>query len=115
LHNKGDYNRYEEEDDELKSLDQQFIMHFSLTEVEQSTVNYEISESNQQQHLSLQLKQQQEEAFLYYFIDPIADFLESLSSIKRKYSCQMKAGSIICAKHIFVSYGFLYFSGQDQA
>jgi hypothetical protein len=84
LQTKGNCSRNEEEDDEHKSLDQQLIMHASPAEVQQSTFNIEIREGSQQHHFSLQSEQNLEEVFLCYFIDPIADFLESLSSIKIK-------------------------------
>jgi hypothetical protein len=77
-----DLKRYGE--GEQKVSDQQSSLHFSPTKVEQSTFSIEIREGSQQQHFSLQSEQKLEEVFLYYFIDPIADFLESLSSIKIK-------------------------------
>jgi hypothetical protein len=83
LQTKADCNRYEEEDDEMKIPDQQFIMHVSSTEVEQSTFSIEISEGKKQQHF-FQLEQYHEEVFLCVFHDPIADFLESMSSINVK-------------------------------
>ena len=84
---------YEEEGEEKKGSDQKLSMHFSSTKVVQSTFIIEIKEDSQH-HFCLQSEQKLEEVFLYYFIDPIADFLESLSSIKIK---------------IFLSYeGFFY-------
>ena len=47
---KEECNRYEEEDDDLKSPEQHGITHPSQSEVEQSTVNVVITESSQQQH-----------------------------------------------------------------
>ena len=47
LQTKEECNRYAEEDDDLTSLDQQFITHSSQSEVEQSTVNIKITESIQ--------------------------------------------------------------------
>jgi hypothetical protein len=76
--------RYEEEGEEKKGSDQKPSMHFSPTKVEQFTFIIEIKEDSQQHHFRLQSEQKLEEVFLYYFIDPIADFLESLSSIKIK-------------------------------
>jgi hypothetical protein len=54
------------------------------TEVEQSTFNIEIREGSEQQHFSLQLEQQLKEVSLGEFGDPIADYLESMSSINVK-------------------------------
>jgi hypothetical protein len=71
-------------DDEQKGLDQQLVIHVSPTEVEQHTVKYEITESNQQKYFNFQLEQQLKEVFLYDFNDPIAKFLESMSNINVK-------------------------------
>jgi hypothetical protein len=76
--------RYEEEGEENKGSDQKPSMHFSPTKVEQFTFIIEIKEDSQQHHFRLQSEQILEEVFLYYFIDPIANCLESLSSIKIK-------------------------------
>ena len=78
-----EFNRYEEEDDDLKSPEQQGINHPSQSEVEQSTVNVVITESNQQQHF-IKLKQQHKKVFLVDFYDPIADYLELMSRIDIK-------------------------------
>ena len=83
LQTKEECNRYEEEDDDLKSPDQQFIMHSSQSEVEQYTVNMETIESSQQQHF-IQLEQQHGEVFLCDIYDPISDYLESISNINVK-------------------------------
>ena len=50
LQTKEECNRYEEEDDDLESPEQQGITHPSQSEVEQSTVNVVINEISQQQH-----------------------------------------------------------------
>ena len=50
LQTKEECNRFEEEDDDLKSIEQQSITHPSQSQVEQSTVNMEITKSSQQQH-----------------------------------------------------------------
>jgi len=83
LQTKADYSIYEEEGDELKSIDQQFILYVSTTKIEQFIVNYEISESTQQLQYS-QLEHQHREVFLYGFNDPIANYLESMSNIHVK-------------------------------
>jgi hypothetical protein len=80
---KGDCSRYKEEDNELKSLDQQFIIHFPPIE-KQHRVKYEITESHQHKYFNFQLEQQHKEVFPYDFDDPIADYLESMSSINVK-------------------------------
>jgi hypothetical protein len=48
LQTKEDCSRHKEEDDKLKSPDQQFIMYVSPTEVEQSIFNIEINEDSLQ-------------------------------------------------------------------
>ncbi len=48
-------------------------MHVSPTEVKQSTFNIDVSEGNQQQHLS-QLEHQLKEVFVYGFYDSIVDY-----------------------------------------
>jgi hypothetical protein len=80
LQTKVDCNRYEEEGDEMKSPDQQFILYVSPTEIGQSIVNYEISERNQQLQYS-HLEQQHRKVFLYGFNDLIANYLESMRNI----------------------------------
>jgi hypothetical protein len=68
-------------EEEQKELDQQYIMHVSLIEVEQFTVDMEIGGSHRQQHVNLQLEQLLKEVFLDVFNDPIADYLDFMSSI----------------------------------
>jgi hypothetical protein len=68
---------------EKTSSNQQLIMHVSPTNIKQSTFNIQISKGNKQQHFS-QLEQQQNEVFLCDFYDPVADYLESMSSIDVK-------------------------------
>jgi hypothetical protein len=50
LQTHEDCSRYEEEDDELKSPYQQFIMHSSLTVIKQSAFIIEICEGKEKQH-----------------------------------------------------------------
>jgi hypothetical protein len=71
-------------EEEQKELDQQYIMHVSLIEVEQFTVDMEIGGSHRQQHVNLQLEQLLKEVFLDVFNDPIADYLEFMNSINVK-------------------------------
>jgi hypothetical protein len=75
-----DCSRYNEEDDALKSSDQQTILYDSLTEVEQSIFSIE----GIQHHFNFQLDQQFKEVFHYDFNDPFADFLESMSNLSIK-------------------------------
>jgi hypothetical protein len=49
-------------------------MHFSPTKVEQFTFIIEIKVDSQQHHFQFTVRTKLEEVFLYYFIDPIADF-----------------------------------------
>ena len=94
LQTKADFSIYEENDggEELSSPDQQFIGYFSPTDFEQPSPAdleqfihiIETKEDSQPHHFHLQSEQKLEEVFHYYFIDPIADFLESFSSIKIK-------------------------------
>ena len=58
-------------------------MHVSPTNIKQSTFNIQISKGSKQQHFS-QLEQKQNEVFLGDFYDPVADYLESMSSIDVK-------------------------------
>ena len=83
LQTKEECNRYEEEDDDLESLEQQGITRPSQSEVEQSTINVEISESSRQKHF-IKLEQQHKNSFLIGFYDPIADYLELISSVDIK-------------------------------
>jgi hypothetical protein len=110
LQTKGDCSRYEEEDDELKSPDQQFIIYVSPTEVEKSTFNMRSLKAMQYKNLNSQLEQQLKEVFLCDFDDPIADYLEFMSNINVKIFCQMKVGSVICSNitflHAMVSFIF---------
>jgi hypothetical protein len=69
LQTQEDCNRYEEEDDELKSPDQQFIMHSSQTKIKQSVFSIEICEGKEQQCF-FQLEQQHREVFFCGFNDP---------------------------------------------
>jgi hypothetical protein len=78
LQTKEDCSRYGEEYDELKSPNQQFIMHSSPTEIKQFVFSIEIGEGKLHQH---------REVFLYGFNDPIANYLESMSSINVKIFC----------------------------
>ena len=71
-------------EEEKKELDQQYIMHVSLIEVEQFTVDMEIGGSHRQQHVNLQLEQLLKEVFLDVFNDPIADYLEFMNNINVK-------------------------------
>jgi hypothetical protein len=64
----------------LKSLDQQLSLHSPSTEEEQFTFSIETSHGNQQLQHS-QLDQQFKEVFFNDFEDPIADHLDSISSI----------------------------------
>jgi hypothetical protein len=81
---QGNCNKYGEEGEELKSPDQQSILHVSPARVEQPTFNNEISKGSFQHHFNLQLDQQLKEVLFYDFEDPIADFLDSISSIDVK-------------------------------
>ena len=83
MQTKEECNRYEEEDDDLKSTEQQGITHPSQSEVEQSTINIVITESSQQQHF-IKLEHQHKKVFLVGFYDPVADYLELMSSIDIK-------------------------------
>jgi len=56
-------------------------LYYHLTEEEQSTLSIDISEGSKQQDFIFQLEQQHKEVFLCGFDDPIADYLESMSSI----------------------------------
>ena len=75
MQTKEECNIYEEEDDDLKIPEQQGITHPSQLEVEKSTVNVEITKNSQQQH---------REVFLYGFYDPVANYLELISSVDIK-------------------------------
>ena len=57
--------------------------HFPLTEEEQFTFNINISEGNQH-HFNFQLKHCYEEVFLCDIYDPIANYLEFMSSMDVK-------------------------------
>ena len=80
---QGNSIKYGEEGEELKSSDQQSILHVSPTRVEQPTFNIETSEGSQQQFVS-QFDQQRGEVFHHVFHDPIADFLESTNNMNVK-------------------------------
>lgn len=80
---QGNNIKYGEEGEELKSPDQQSILHVSLTRAEQPTFNIETSEGGQRQFVS-QLDQQRGEVFYHVFHDPIADFLESTNNVNVK-------------------------------
>jgi hypothetical protein len=81
VQSQGNCSKYGEEGEELKSPEQQSILHFSPARVEQPTFNNEISKGSFQHHFNLQLDQQLEEVLFYDFQDPIADILDSISSI----------------------------------
>jgi hypothetical protein len=81
---EGICSRHEEGEEEQKELDQQYIMHVSLIEDEQFTVDMEIGGNHQQQYVNLQLEQLRKEVFLDVFYDPITNYLESMSSINIK-------------------------------
>ena len=66
-----------------KISDQKFILYFSPAEIKQTTFSIEFCEGKEQQQHS-QLDQQFKEVFFYDFEDPIADFLDSISSIDVK-------------------------------
>jgi hypothetical protein len=78
---QGNCSKYGEEGEELKSPDQQSILHVSPARVEQPTFNSEISKGSFQHHFNFQLDQQFKKVFLCEFDDPIADYLDSMSSI----------------------------------
>ena len=84
LQTKADCSTFEESDSgEISSSpDQQSIGNVSPADLEQFTHIIEINEDSQPHHFRLQSEQKLEEVFHYFFIDPIAAFLESLSSIK---------------------------------
>ena len=60
---------------EQEGLDQLLSLHFDTTKVEQSTFNIDISEKKDQQHKNI---------FPVVFYDPVADYLELMSSIDIK-------------------------------
>ena len=80
---KEECNRYEEENDDLKSPKQQGITHPPQSKVEKSTVNIVITESSQQQHF-IKLEKQHKKVFLVGFYDPVAEYLELISSVNIK-------------------------------
>ena len=80
---KEECNRYEEDNDDLKSPEQQGITHRPQSEVEKSTVNIVITKSSQQQHF-IKLEKQHKKLFLVGFYDPVIDYLELISSVNIK-------------------------------
>jgi hypothetical protein len=75
---KTDCNRHLQEG-QHKGSDQKLILHFPPTEIKHSTFSIE---EEQLQHS--QLEQQLKEVLFYDFEDPIADFLDSISSMDVK-------------------------------
>ena len=69
---------------EQKGSYQLLSLHFPLTKIEQSTFSIRTNEYGHQQKYLSQLEQQQEEVFPCKFDDPIADYLDSMSSIDVK-------------------------------
>jgi hypothetical protein len=75
----------------------------------------EITESHQHKYFNFQLEQQLKEVFLFYFDDPIADYLEIMSSLNIKIFLSGEGQFVIFFNCISACYGFLYFWGQNQA
>ena len=71
-------------EEEQKVSDQKFNLYFPLAEIKQFTFGIEDCEGKEEQLQHGQLEQQIKEVFFYDFEDPIADFLDSLSSIDVK-------------------------------
>ena len=86
LQEKVDHNTYEESDggEELNSPDQQFIVYVSPIDLEQPAFNNVINKGSFQYLFNLQLEQQSKEVLFCEFDDPIARYLDSMSSINPK-------------------------------
>ena len=70
-------------EEEQNDFDQLLSMHFYQTEVEQSTFNIDISEGKDRQH---------KKVFLAGFYDPIANYLELITSVGIKLFLLDKGG-----------------------
>jgi len=83
LQTKVDCSTFEESDkgEDLNGPDQQSVLYASPTNFEQPAFNSEIIQDSFQHLLNLQSHQQFKEVFCYDFQDPIADLLDSMSSI----------------------------------
>jgi hypothetical protein len=69
---------------EQKSLDHPLIIHFSASNTKQSTFNMEITESHHHKYFNFQLEQHLKEVFLFYFDDPIIDYMEIMRNLNIK-------------------------------
>jgi hypothetical protein len=99
LQTKADFSINEENDggEELNSPDQQPIVYVPPAKIQQSTFINEFGEGNEEQLQHSQLQQQLQEVFHHVFHDPIADLLDSMSSINPRIF--LLAGD--CFDHLF--------------
>ena len=83
LKTKANCSTYEESDggEDLKGPDQQFVLYTSPTDLEQPAFNNELIKDSFQHLFNLQLDQQFNEVLLCDFDDPIAVYLDFMSSI----------------------------------
>jgi hypothetical protein len=83
LQTKTDCSRLLQEG-QYKGSDQKLTLYFPPAEIPQSTFINEFCEGNKEQLQHSHLEQQLKEVFFHDFEDPIADFLDSFSSMNDK-------------------------------
>jgi hypothetical protein len=83
LQTKADCSTYEESNgkEEQKGSNQKFSLYFPPAEIKLSTFGIEFCEGKEEQLQHSQLDHQFKKVFLYEFNDPIAGYLDSMSSI----------------------------------
>ena len=86
LQKKVDCSMFEESNgkEEHKGLNQEFSLYFPPVEIKRFTFSSEFCEGNEEQLQHSQLEQQIKEVLFHDFEDPIADFLDSISSMNAK-------------------------------
>jgi hypothetical protein len=115
LQKKEILSRYEEEGEDLKGPDQQSVLYASPTDLEQPAFNNELIKDSFQHLFNLQLDQQFNEVLLCDFDDPIAVYLDFMSSINPRIFLLEGDCLYPLFKHLFCMIWFPLFFGSRSS
>jgi hypothetical protein len=117
LQKKVDHSTYEKSDggEDLKGPDQQSILYASPTDLEQPAFNNELIKDSFQHLFNLQLDQQFNEVLLCDFDDPIAVYLDFMSSINPRIFLLEGDCLYPLFKHLFCMIWFPLFFGSRSS
>jgi hypothetical protein len=117
LQKKVDHSTYEKSDggEDLKGPDQQSVLYASPTDLEQPAFNNELIKDSFQHLFNLQLDQQFNEVLLCDFDDPIAVYLDFMSSINPRIFLLEGDCLYPLFKHLFCMIWFPLFFGSRSS